>query len=159
MGDSEGMHGRRASPGLGGLRAKITLWFLVPTAIILGSVGLFVFTTSRRAATDLALTRSEDRARLFASQLSAEIDSYRLPLGRFAAEMSGASPGEVQRSLEGQWPVGSLSLFDSGVVVLDPQGRVIAAPSRFDIDSERLLETIRKPGSGNARFIIVSVSS
>ncbi len=113
---------------LGGLRTKIILWFLVPTAIILSAVAVLVFITSRRAAEEPAFSRSEDRARLLASQLSAEIETYRQALARLAAEPEALSARDIRAALDAEWPVGLLSVFDAGVLVMDPDGLVVAAP-------------------------------
>jgi len=123
---------------LGGLRTKIIVWFLVPTAIILSAVAVLVFSTSRRAAEELAFSRSEDRARLLASQLSAEIETYRQALARLAAEPVASSAREIQAALDDEWPVGLLSVFDAGVLVMDPDGFVVASPPRFEIVGDRL---------------------
>jgi two-component system nitrate/nitrite sensor histidine kinase NarX len=111
----------------GGLRTKIILWFLIPTAIILSAVAVLTFTASRRVTEELVLARNADRTQLLANQLSEMLLSYRAGLSVFLAQISAWSPAALQADLEAAWPVGALAAFDAGVVLLDSDGEILAA--------------------------------
>jgi nitrate/nitrite-specific signal transduction histidine kinase len=94
----------------GGLRNRIIAWAFVPTAIILATVGLISLYTYQRVTEELVIERDREQTRLSADQLAAELASYTDPLSeRF------------------------LDIFDSGMVMLDAAGRVLAAePETID---------------------------
>lgn len=117
-----------------GLRSKIILWVLVPTALVLGTVSVLAYGTAQRGTEALVFARSEDRARLLASQLSGELTTYRQTLGAVAAQAVPAGDGTMGEGVPSgvlevldAWPLGSLEVFDAGVLVLDRDGTVPAA--------------------------------
>jgi nitrate/nitrite-specific signal transduction histidine kinase len=107
----------------GRLRTKIILWVLVPTALLLGLVAALTYGAAQRATQALVFARSEDRARLLASQLGAELAGYRQALAAVAARMDDA---EIAAAL-GAWPGGDLGTFDGGVMLLDHAGTVVTS--------------------------------
>lgn len=111
----------------GGLRAKMTVWVLVPTAIILAAVGGVAFYASQQVTEELVLERNRDRTQLLANQLSAELETYQIPLASIAHEASDQSIYKLQLPLDREWPGGALAPFDAGVLVLDSEGTVRAA--------------------------------
>jgi len=111
----------------GGLQAKMTTGVLVPTAIILAAVGALAFYASQQVTADLVLERNRDRTQLLANQLSAELEAYQRPLGSLAGQGAGLPIEQLQLVLDREWPGGTLSAFDAGVVVLNGEGHVIAA--------------------------------
>jgi signal transduction histidine kinase len=87
-----------------GLRTKIIFWSFVPTAIILVAVALVSLYAYQRVTENLVIERDRDLTRLSASLLAAELKTYTDPLSdRF------------------------LSVFDSGIVVFDASGKILAA--------------------------------
>ncbi len=111
-----------------GLRTKIVLWSLVPTVLILSAVAALTFYAYRRVTEDLVLERNQDRTQLLAGQLASGLQDYVMPLSSLAnsQDVLSGSPQRQQAALERAWPVGDLALFDGGVLILDPQGRVTA---------------------------------
>jgi nitrate/nitrite-specific signal transduction histidine kinase len=94
----------------GSLRNKIIVWSFVPTAIILVAVALISLYAYQRGAENLVIERDRDLTRLSASLLAAELATYTDPLSdQF------------------------LSVFDSGMVVFDERGKILAAePERIE---------------------------
>jgi nitrate/nitrite-specific signal transduction histidine kinase len=102
--------------------------------VILSAVAGLAFWASHRITEELVFARNLDRTQLLANQLSADLEQYRIPLGRLGLSMPttesselSPSPDQLSAILWSQWPVGSLSIFDAGVVALDQRGRIIAA--------------------------------
>ncbi|MDY6877119.1 MAG: cache domain-containing protein [Chloroflexota bacterium] len=94
----------------GSLRNKIIAWSFVPTAIILVAVALISLYAYQRGVENLVIERDRDLTRLSASLLAAELKVYTDPLSdQF------------------------LSVFDSGMVVFDARGKILAAePERIE---------------------------
>ena len=94
----------------GSLRNRIIVWSFVPTAIILVAVALISLYAYQRGAENLVIERDRDLTRLSASLLAAELATYTDPLSdQF------------------------LSVFDSGMVVFDERGKILAAePERIE---------------------------
>ena len=109
-----------------GLRAKVVAWVLIPTAIILTAVGGVAFYASQEVTEDLVLERNQDRTELLANQLSSELQAYQTALGVLAAEAVGRPFSRMQLILDTEWPVGSLSAFDAGLLILDADGEAVA---------------------------------
>jgi nitrate/nitrite-specific signal transduction histidine kinase len=120
----------RAHIRWGGLRTKIAAWFLIPTAVIVVVVALFVFNTYQRVTEDLVLERNRELVQLLANQLAGELLEYGSQLSDLAAtsEISQFEPLIQQDFLRRS--VGRLTAFDGGVVVLDRSGTVVAADPR-----------------------------
>jgi two-component system nitrate/nitrite sensor histidine kinase NarX len=76
----------------------------VPSAIILATVGLVSLYTYQVVTEDLVIERDRDLTRLSAGKLAADLATYTDPLSEKF-----------------------LSIFDSAIVVFDPQGKVLAA--------------------------------
>ncbi len=127
----------------GGLRAKIIAWFLVPTAIILSAVGGLTFYASQRVIEDLSFERNQDRTRLLANQLSAELETYQQLLGPIAVT-TGLE--HQQAILDREWPSGDLQAFDAGVLILDESGTVQAAvPAWYQLSGQALPKLTAQP--------------
>jgi len=94
----------------GSLRNKIIAWSFVPTAIILVAVALVSLYAYQRVTENLVIERDRDMTCLSASLLAAELTAYTDPLSdQF------------------------LSVFDSGMVVFDARGKIMAAePERIE---------------------------
>ena len=94
----------------GSLRNRIIVWSFVPTAIILVAVALISLYAYQRGAENLVIERDRDLTRLSASLLATELATYTDPLSdQF------------------------LSVFDSGMVVFDERGKILAAePERIE---------------------------
>jgi len=108
------------------LQLKILAWFLIPTAIILTVVALFTFYTYQQVTEDLALERNHEVTQLLAGQLAATLEEYVHQLrGIAAAGLADADSLSQQTML--RLFADELWDFDGGVLVLDVQGRVVAA--------------------------------
>ena len=88
----------------GSLRNKIIIWAFAPATIILVIVALTSLYAYQQLTENLVIERDQDLTRLSARLLSAELISYADPLS-------------------GQLP----SVFDSGIVVFDENGKILAA--------------------------------
>ncbi len=120
---------RRTRKRRRGLRTKIVMWSLIPTALILSAVAALTFYAYRRVTEDLVLERNQDRTQLLAGQFAAGLQDYVRPLSSLANSpdvLSGVAQRQ-QAALERAWPVGDLALFDGGVLILDRRGRVTAS--------------------------------
>lgn len=121
----------------GRLRAKIVMWFFVPTAIILAGVALVNFFAYQEVTEDLVLERDQDLTRLSAGQLSATLGGFTDLLSDLAraAPITDGGPAARQDAL-GKAASGLL-VFDGGVVILDTLGVVVASePIRWEIAGE-----------------------
>jgi len=119
-----------------GLRAKIIAWFLVPTVIILSAVALLTFYAYQRVTEELVFERNQDQTRLLATQLTAELQEYVGRLNALTAipEIYEQHPTVQQATLRQSWTPSNLQVFDSGVLILDRDGRVVAAePQRPEL--------------------------
>jgi nitrate/nitrite-specific signal transduction histidine kinase len=116
----------------------MTVWVLVPTAIILTAVGGVAFYASQRVTEELVLERNRDRTQLLANQLSADLEAYQHPLGSVASSVLDRPLYELQVVLDREWPGGDLAVFDAGVMILDSEGKVLAAvPNSAHLYGER----------------------
>lgn len=88
----------------GSLRNKIIIWAFAPATIILVIVALISLYAYQQVTEDLVIERDQDLTHLSARLLSAELKSYTDPLS-----------GQLS------------SVFDSGIVVFDENGKVLAA--------------------------------
>jgi signal transduction histidine kinase len=113
LGDSQAMGSRkyvrrrldpRAGTRQGSLRNKILIWAFVPTAIILVAVALISVYAYQRFTENLVVERDRELTRLSANLLAAELSAYTDP----RAEQF-------------------LAVFDTGMVVFDADGKVLAA--------------------------------
>jgi signal transduction histidine kinase/HAMP domain-containing protein len=94
----------RPRAGNWSLRNKIVVWSFVPTAIILATVALISLYSYQRVAENLVIERDRELTRLSADLLAAELKTYTDPLS-----------DQV------------LAIFDSGMVALDANGKILAA--------------------------------
>jgi nitrate/nitrite-specific signal transduction histidine kinase len=118
----------------GGLRVKILAWFLIPMAIVLIVVALFIFYTYQQVTEELVLERNQEVARLLASQLTAEFLRHSSQIGNLAADPEIYQGDAMAQQNHLRLSVGNLMDFDGGVVVLDGAGRVVAAdPRRVEV--------------------------
>jgi signal transduction histidine kinase len=113
LGDSQAMGSRkyvkrrldpRAGTRRGSLRNKILIWAFVPTAIILVAVALISVYAYQRFTENLVVERDRELTRWSANLLAAELSAYTDP----RAEQF-------------------LAVFDTGMVVFDADGKVLAA--------------------------------
>ncbi len=117
----------------GSMWLKIIAWSFVPTAVILLAVALVMFVAYQQVTADLVLERDQDVTRLAASQLTAELTEYTGILSALArtADIYRSDPPIQQAALKRASNL--LVVFDGGVLILDPFGRVMAAePERPD---------------------------
>lgn len=124
----------RAPSRWGGLRAKIVIWFLIPTAIILSAVAVLTFYAYQQVTEDLVFERNQSHTQLLANQLGAEIPDYARSLNALAntPEIYEFDPLLQQATLVTQWPGGDLQAFDGGVLILDDSGIVVATVIHLD---------------------------
>ena len=108
------------------LRVKIIAWFFVPTALILIAVAVTNFFAYQDVTADLVIERDQDVTRLSASQLSTSFEQFTEALQEVGRSMDPTQPPGPLR-----FPVlrtlGTLAVFDGGVVVLDIFGIPVAA--------------------------------
>jgi signal transduction histidine kinase len=117
----------------GSMRLKIIAWSFVPTAVILMAVALVMFVAYQQVTADLVIERDQDVTRLAASQLTAELTEYTGILSALArtADIYRSDSSVQQAALKRASNL--LVVFDGGVLILDPFGRVMAAePERPD---------------------------
>ena len=123
---------------LRGLRTQILAWSVLPTLIILLVVAYFSFWAYFRVTEVLVMDRNRELTRLLAGQMGLEMAEYAdrlasLDEGRQRAQ--GQAPMPWLPYLAGHLPY--LHDFDSGVVVVNETGLVIAAdPRRLDLLGE-----------------------
>ncbi len=116
-----------------GLRKQILVWSVLPTLVILVAVGFFSFWTYSRVTETLVMDRNRELTRLLAGQMGLELAEYAdrlLSLAEARTATEGQEPVPWLLHLEAREPY--LHDFDSGVVVLDHAGLVIAADPRRD---------------------------
>ncbi len=108
------------------LRVKIIVWFFVPTALLLTAVAVINFFAYQDVTADLVIERDQDVTRLSASQLSTSLGEFTEALEEVGRSMDPSQPPGPSR-----FPVlqtlGTLAVFDGGVVVLDTFGVPVAA--------------------------------
>jgi nitrate/nitrite-specific signal transduction histidine kinase len=116
-------------------------WVLVPTTVILAAVGGMAFYASQRVIEDLVMERNRSRTQLLANQLSADLEAYEPLLGSVALEGALQPLDQLQGVLDREWPNGDLAAFDTGVMILDAEGAVMAAvPDWVHLYGERFPE-------------------
>ncbi len=116
------------------LRTRILLWSFVPTAIILFAVALTIHFAYQRVTEDLVVGRNEQLTHLSVRQLAADLTAYVDTLSSlaYAADMYAGEPGRQAALL--RQAANQLLVFDGGVLVLDPAGRVtVAEPGQADL--------------------------
>lgn len=110
----------------GSLRYKIIAWSFVPTAIILGTVGLVTYIAYQQVTEVLVIERNRELTRLSADQLRAALDEYANLL------VAEARRSEYKTKYPMIWRAAlkvankRLSVFDGGIVLLDEFGTVVA---------------------------------
>ena len=109
---------------------KIIAWSFVPTTIILLAVALVTFYAYQQVTEDLVVSRNRELARLSASQLRSELNTYSDLLASLArtADVKRHEPPEQQAALDRAST--RLVVFDGGVVLLDNRGVVVASEPR-----------------------------
>ncbi len=116
------------------LRARIIAWSFFPTTLILLAVALTTFYAYQHVTEDLVIGRNQELARLSAGQLSSGFEEYSRLLENIARTpglYDGDTPQQRQALL---YAANRLVVFDGGVLVLSPQGRVVASqPERPDL--------------------------
>jgi hypothetical protein len=114
-----------------GLRGQILLWSLLPTLLILALVGYFSFWAYARVTEALVEDRNSELSRLLAGQISLELGEYADRLAELRDARMGEGTGIRPWADVLSDPEYSLRDFDSGVVVLNGQGFVVAADPRL----------------------------
>ncbi len=111
------------------LSMRILIWSFVPTTLILLAVALTIYSAYHRVTEDLVVGRNEQLVHLSARQLAADLAAYVDTLSSLThvADMSSGDPARQRTLLHQQ--AARLLIFDGGVLVLDPAGKVVAAGS------------------------------
>ena len=116
------------------LRTRIIAWSFIPTTIILLAVALVTFSAYHRVTEDLVTGRNRELARLYSSQLAANLGEYTdqlVGVARMAAMYRGVP---IYQRVALTRASNRLAVFDAGVVILDIHGQVVAAlPGRSDV--------------------------
>lgn len=119
----------------GGLRRQILAWSVLPTLVILAGVAYFSFWAYSQVTELLVMDRNRELTRLLAGQMALELAEYadRLTsLAQARATGDDQAPAPWLSHLELHAP--DLLDFDSGVIVLNQEGVVVAAdPRRLDL--------------------------
>ena len=116
------------------LRTKIIGWSFVPTAIILAMVALVGFYAYQQVTQSLTIQSSREVARLSAGQFATELTEFSNVLTTLARTSSVYENNVVEQRAALAQSSGRLFIFDSGVLILDNHGMVIAAqPARPEI--------------------------
>lgn len=124
----------RGAAARASLRTRVVLAALVPGGIMLALVAALASVAYTGATQALVTQRNAELARLSAAQITVEMSQYASALDRVAgsAEVRSGVPPRQQLAL--RLAVADQLVFDGGVVVLDGQGRVVAAdPRRADV--------------------------
>jgi signal transduction histidine kinase len=111
----------------GSLHAKIFAWTFVPTAVILVAVGLVAVRAFQQTAQALVIERDREITRLYAGEIAVTLERYADVLTAVvrdgpAVARRGDVVGETLRRAREH-----LAPFDGGVVLLDEDGKVMAA--------------------------------
>ena len=107
------------------LRVKIIVWFFVPIALLLTAVAVTNFFAYQDVTADLVIERDQDVTRLSANQLSTSLREFTEALEVVARSMDLSQPLGPSRFPMLQ-TLGTLAVFDGGVVVLDTFGTPVA---------------------------------
>lgn len=119
------------------LRTKIVAWFFIPTAIILVAVALVTFYAYQQVTEELVLERDQELTRLTASQLAAELTEYTELLGSIARSLSLYGENRSAQTDVLRGAANRLSIFDAGVLFLDPFGTVeISQPANPEFNGQ-----------------------
>ena len=117
-----------------GLRKKLIVWLFLPTALILFSVALVTFFAYQEVTEDLVMDRNRELTRLSASQFAGMLDSYVNQLDALSRSAQILYDDPIMQQAGLSEARNKLTIFEGGVVLLDPFGTVIAAePVRADI--------------------------
>ncbi len=106
------------------LGSNILIWSFVPTSIILFAVAFTIYYAYQRVTEDLVVGRNQQLTRLSARQLASDLDEYVSTLSTLtrSADLYSGNPDRQAALLKQS--ANSLLIFDAGVLVLDPNGRV-----------------------------------
>ncbi|NLD71996.1 MAG: HAMP domain-containing protein [Chloroflexi bacterium] len=113
-----------------GLRARIIVWTVVPTMIIMGAMIIATTWTYYRVTGDLVMERNRELTRLVAAQLATGLREPIALLDAVAMTEDARSGVPARQRLALRWAIGELRAFDGGVVILDRQCTVAAADPR-----------------------------
>jgi len=106
------------------LRAKIIAWSFFPTAAVLVVVALVLLYAYQQVTEDLVMTRDWELTRLTAQQLGDELETYADRLSTAARPAGDVDSTVLEEEILGGRG-GLLSVFDAGIVVLDPHGAIL----------------------------------
>ena len=118
----------------GSLRSKIIAWSFVPTMIILVAVAVVIFYAYQEVTEDLVIERNRELIRLTVGHLTAELREYADLLDAEArmSDIYGNDPVAQRDALKGA--SNRLAVFDTGVLILNAFGTVVAAePERPEV--------------------------
>ena len=127
IGSAVGTAARALGPSWRSLRTKIIVWFFVPTAIILVTVALVNFYSYQDVTEDLVMERDQDLTHLSAVQLSTQLKGYTDRLVSVARGSPFLQSDPIARQAALRASSSRFLAFDSGVVVLNNYGTVVAA--------------------------------
>ncbi len=119
----------------GSLRVRAIAWFFLPTAIILVAVVLVNFFSYQEVTEDLVIERGQDVPRFAASRLAADLEEYTNLLADLARDAASAQDSPTAHEDVLDRAQGKSLVFDSGILVLDTFGQVVATQPNF---AERL---------------------
>ena len=108
------------------LRTRILLWSFIPTAIILSAVAFTIYFAYQHVTEDLVVGRNEQLTHLSAAQLSSDLHPYVDALNALARNPDVYAGGPALQSSALLANADQLLMFDGGVVILDPLGKVVA---------------------------------
>jgi nitrate/nitrite-specific signal transduction histidine kinase len=138
---------------LRGLAVKIVVWSFVPTILILLGVAIATFVAYQQVTGDLVIEKDAQVTRLSASQLANELGNYTQILTEVARTSGMRSSDASLLSAALQEVANRLVVFDGGILVLDPHGKVVAAlPGRLETigrdwsNRDYFRQLIRAPG-------------
>src|SRR5512140_2591335 len=110
------------------LRTRILLWTFVPTAIIMSAVAFTVYDAYQQVTEDLVVGRNQQLTHLSARQLASDMNPYVDTLNSLARNPNIYGDNTEQRSMAIASAATQMQVFDGGIVLLDPHGRVMVAP-------------------------------
>lgn len=110
-----------------GLRTKIIAWFFIPTALILLAVAMVTYHAYQMVTEDLVVGRNQELIRLSAAQLASDLSEHSGTLAGIARSSHISMGDPVARRVALLNARNQLAVFDAGVMILDGQGRVVAA--------------------------------
>ncbi len=106
------------------------MWSFVPAAIILFAVACTIYVAYQSVTEDLVVGRNQQLTHLSAGQLAADLNPYATTLNALtrSPDIYAGSPHTQSAAL--LQAANELLVFDGGVLILDPQGRVVATQSQ-----------------------------